>query len=67
MSIFSDADAVRIDEKLKPWRQGDVAIGDGLLLPYLADLKMPSSAEARKLADTMRAAGETLGWEVVTS
>jgi len=44
MSIFSDEDATLIDEKLKPWRQGDVAIGDGLLLSYLADLKMPSSA-----------------------
>jgi len=39
MSIFSDEDATLIDEKLKPWRQGDVVLYGGIVLPHLADLR----------------------------
>jgi hypothetical protein len=56
-----------VDLKLASWRQGDVVLVDAWPSIHLADLKAPGSREAEQLAEILKAEGEALGLEVVTS
>ena len=59
------ADEAKVDEALRSWRQGDVALDVGLEFLHLANLSLPLSAASRQAANAHADGGEKIPAEAV--